>query len=81
MSEENKSIRPRELKEIQHEHSGSVYAQGFLDACNMLDEMYSSQSSHKYMMGDCILAKRNLLKPTKRVRTNPNAIKSTTPHP
>jgi len=40
-------------------------------ACNYLDETYSKSNKHKYMLGDCILAKFNLLKPEK-VRENPN---------
>jgi hypothetical protein len=55
---------------------------GFRLACQMLDEMYSGVSTHEHMLGDCLMAKVNLMN-TKDVRKNPkhvgeemNAIKS-----
>ena len=45
------------------------WAQGVLDAAALVDEMYSGCSTHKYLLGDCILLKLNLI--TKRqVRVN-----------
>ena len=53
----------------------SGWSQGVLDAVTLVDEMYSSCSTHRYLLGDCVLAKLNLLLPGKRVRINPRRIK------
>lgn len=45
--------------------------EGIKLACEMIDDMYAKAQTHKYMIGDCILAKFNLLKKEK-VRKNPN---------
>mgnify|MGYP001590397450 CR=1 FL=1 len=68
-------MRRRIVKELnQHIVKRSPeYAQGFLDAVSLLDEMYSSSSTHPYMLGDCLLWKVNLL--VGRIRRNPKAVK------
>ncbi len=48
------------------------YVRGLLDAANLIDEMYSSSSTHKYLLGDCLLLKLNLLRKT-QVRINKEA--------
>lgn len=47
------------------------WAQGVLDAANMLDSMFSRSSTHPYSLGDCLLSKVNLLASRCRVRKNP----------
>jgi len=50
------------------------WAQGMLDAAQLVDEMYSGTTTHKYLLGDCILLKCNLI--TKRqVRVNKRRLK------
>lgn len=69
----NVSIRPRELSEIKNLSSDNqnMWVQGILDACSLIDSMYSRQVNHEYLLGDCILGKLNLLKKGKIVRKNP----------
>ena len=40
----------------------------------LLDEMYSSVSTHPYLLGDCLLWKVNLLSGRNRIRRNPKAL-------
>jgi hypothetical protein len=49
------------------------HTKGVLDACNLVNDMYSSitMECHKYLLGDCVLAKLNLLKKGKKIRKNP----------
>jgi hypothetical protein len=71
----SKSIRARDKRELKSQAYWDCpdWANGFLDACNMLDEMYSSSSTHPYLLGDCLLLKRGYL--TKRqVRRNPKRV-------
>lgn len=50
------------------------WSAGVLDATQLLDDMYSSSATHKYLLGDCVLLKLNLI--TKRqVRVNARRIK------
>ena len=65
-------MRARELKELNLVIVGQKpeYVRGFLEAAILLDDMYSSCSTHKYLLGDCLLAKVNLLNKKCRVRVN-----------
>jgi hypothetical protein len=49
-----------------------VYVLGVLDAANLANELYASSSSHPFAIGDCILAKLNLLHPKMKPRRNIN---------
>jgi len=51
------------------------WATGALEAAALVDEMYSSVSTHKYLLGDCVLLKLNLLGKGRRARINPKRIK------
>lgn len=64
-----KPIEASQLNSVNFLRDGS-WKQGVLDACNLVNEMYSSSSTHPYLIGDCILAKLNLLK--KKPRKNPS---------
>lgn len=48
------------------------YWNGFRFACDLVDEMYSKNSTHEYLVGDCLLAKVKKLD-TEKVRKNPHA--------
>lgn len=50
---------------------GFERAKGMLDLANLVNIMYAKTSDHKYLIGDCALAKLNLLRKGKRVRKNP----------
>lgn len=52
------------------------YWNGFKFACEMLDETYSDCSIHRYMLGDCLLAKVNKLKGKIRENLKANKQKS-----
>lgn len=73
-------IKPRtvddlNLKDFSFRQSGDSYARGFLDACNLLDDLYIGVCNHPNLLGDCLLAKANLLKSGKKIRKNPKFIK------
>ena len=44
---------------------------GVLAAANLASSMYNGVSAHKSDLGDCLLAKLNLLRPDLKVRRNP----------
>lgn len=66
-------MKPRTLDDITTamlENKGTVFMAGFLQATNLLDEMFASAQSHKFLLGDCLLWKLNYLKQNRRVRPN-----------
>lgn len=71
-----KAIKPRKIQDLQvqahkAESHDIAWVQGVLDACNMLDDLYSGCQAHPNLLGDCILAKLNLLSPKAKIRKNP----------
>ena len=70
-------MRRRELKELNLTlvRLKPDYVRGFLQAVTLLDEMYSSCSTHPYLLGDCLLAKVNLLGKGRKIRRNSKRIK------
>lgn len=69
-------MRPRMVKELNQYivKRNPEYVRGFLEATILLDEMYSSSSTHLYLLGDCLLWKVNLLGGRNRIRRNPKAV-------
>lgn len=64
-------VKPLELSDLNPKIIRSEEARvAMLLVCNVLNEMYSSSSTHTYLLGDCVLAKLNMLKKGKRVRIN-----------
>lgn len=57
-------IRPRKLAQLNQVlvKKRKDYIRGILDAANLIDDMYSSSSTHHYLLGDCLLLKLNLLR-------------------
>jgi hypothetical protein len=49
------------------------FEEGFKLACDMVNEMYSASSTHPYMLGDCLLAKRNQIS-KEEIRKNPSKV-------
>lgn len=66
-------MRARTLEELNQpmlRHTGTAYAKGMLNAAALASE-YNSSSRHSHDLGDCILAKVNLLSHRSRIRRNP----------
>ena len=65
-------IKSREIRMLNQEivKRRPEWVQGLLDAASIIDETYSSSSTHKYLIGDCLLFKFNLLR-REQVRNNP----------
>lgn len=66
-------LRERRLKELHKlavKTHGTVRAQAILDAANLASS-YNCASTHSHDLGDCILAKLNLLSLRFRIRRNP----------
>jgi len=62
--------KPRTLSDLNpHVRANKKYIEGLLDATQLIDEMYSSVSTHKYLLGDCVLLKLNLIN-KRQVRVN-----------
>lgn len=51
---------------------GFERAKGMLDLANLVNAMYARSSTHPYLIGDCALAKLNMLRKRKRPRRNPH---------
>jgi len=66
-----KSLTTKDLNRVLLKRNPE-YAKGFLDACNLINEMYSGVAHHKYLIGDCALSKVNLIRGGKRIRKNPS---------
>lgn len=62
---ENKDLNQQVLKRRPG------WVKGMLCAANLMNEMYSSSVLHPYLVGDCVLAKCNLLKRGRQIRRNP----------
>jgi len=76
-----KFMRPIKISDLNRaivKRWGIDRSQGFLDACNIVNEMYSRSSTHPHLIGDCVLAKINLIRSNKRIRKNP-FVKPTNP--
>jgi hypothetical protein len=67
-------IKSRTVGQLNHAVAGkrAGWVIGVLDAANMINEMYSSCTTHQCLLGDCLLFKLNLLKKS-QVRKNPYA--------
>lgn len=49
---------------------GKLFDDGFRAACALVDDLYAASQTHPYMLGDCVLAKTNRLKP-RAAKPNP----------
>lgn len=70
-----KFLRERTFKDLNpdiymYKDYTTLYLEAVLRTAN-LASTYNSVSTHEFDLGDCILAKMNLLKPGLRVRKNP----------
>lgn len=48
-----------------------VRATALMDFANLVNSLYGRSSTHPYLIGDCTLAKMNMLRAEKRVRRTP----------
>lgn len=52
-----------------------VRSEALMDFANMVNAMYGATSLHSHLIGDCVLAKLNMLRKGKRVRKTTVALK------
>lgn len=58
-------------KETMTKGEKKAYRQGMINACVLVDDMYSKSHNHDFFIGDCVLAKCNMLA-KENIRPNPN---------